>query len=67
MEYLVGALMMVLFFAVFYAGHYLGSRKKRPTKEPDETERYKAERLRQGFQQLMSYDVSKAVGKRVNE
>lgn len=40
-------------------------RPNRKQMKVDEIEKRKAERLRQGFQQMMSYDVSTAYGKKV--
>lgn len=65
MQYLAGALITALFFVAFGAGYYAGKKHRPKLNEADEQERLKAERLRKGFQQMMSYDVTKAVGKRV--
>jgi hypothetical protein len=66
MEYLIGALIPVLFFVCFYAGYKSGQRTHRPIpREIDEQEAQKAKDIRKGFEQLMSYDVSKALGKKV--
>lgn len=66
MQYLAGALITALLFAVFFTGYYVG-RKTRTHKprEPDTQDKRNAEKMRQEFQALMNYDVSKAVGKRV--
>lgn len=67
MEYLIGALGMALFFACLYGAYKAGTRSRKPVqRETDETELQRAKRLRQGFEQLMSYDVTQAVkGKKV--
>lgn len=65
MQYLAGALITALFFVTFGGGYYAGKKHRQKQNEPDEHEIKKAEMLRQGFQQLMSYDVTKAIGKRV--
>jgi hypothetical protein len=67
MEYFIGALIPVLFFICTYLGYKLGQRSRVPVaREIDEQEQRKAKQLRAGFEQLMSYDVTKAVsGKKV--
>lgn len=66
MEYLIGALIPVLLFICLYAAYKAGQRTRRPAhREVDEQEARKAQQLRKGFTELMSYDVSKATGKRV--
>lgn len=66
MQYLIGALIPVLFFICFYAGYKAGQRSRRPThREVDEQQVRKAQQMRRGFEQLMSYDMEKARGKKV--
>lgn len=70
MQYLAGALYMALLFVALIYGYHTGRKQRPKPKEPDETEeirteKLKAARLRQDFQRMMSYDVSKAYGKRV--
>jgi hypothetical protein len=65
MEYLIGALIPVLFFICMYGAYKAGQRSHKPVqKEVDEEQKQKAQRLRSGFEQLMGYDVSKALGRR---
>lgn len=66
MEYLIGALATVAFFLCVY-GAYKAGQKSRKTvpREIDEQDAQRAKQLRKGFEQLMSYDVSKALGKKV--
>lgn len=66
MEYLIGALITVAFFVCMYASYKAGQRSRKPVhREIDEEQARKAQRLRNGFEELMSYDVTKATGKRV--
>jgi hypothetical protein len=66
MDYLIGALIMALFFACIYAAYKSGQRSRQPVhREVDEQQVQKHKQLRKGFEELMSYDVSKATGKRV--
>lgn len=69
MEFLSGVLFTASFFGVFYCAYKLGQKSKRPTVSPvDEESQKKAERVRQGFEQMMTYDVHTALkGKRVTE
>ncbi|ULL14351.1 hypothetical protein DVH26_07750 [Paenibacillus sp. H1-7] len=65
MEYLIGALGTVFFLLCLYAAYKAGQRSRKPVlREVDEEQVRKAQRLRSGFEQLMGYDVSKAIGKR---
>lgn len=65
MEYLIGALGTALFFVVFGVGYLVGRRSHKP-KQPsvDEETKRRAEKLRQDFQRMMSYDVDKALGRK---
>lgn len=69
MQFLLGALAMALFSCAMGTAYIYGKRS-RPraapqTREVDEQERRRAERLKQGFSELMSYDVTTALkGKR---
>lgn len=65
MEYLIGALIPVALFACVYVGYNFGrtAKKVAPRVTDDETTE-KARRIQAGFQDLMSYDVTKAIGKR---
>jgi hypothetical protein len=67
MEYLIGALATVAFFVCMYGAYIVGQRSRKTVpREIDEQEAQRAKQLRRGFEQLMSYDVSKAVsGKKV--
>lgn len=69
MEFLSGVLFAASFFGIGYCCYKLGQKSKRPAvAQVDEEGQKKAERVRQGFEQLMSYDVHTAVkGKRVTE
>lgn len=62
-------LLSASFFGVFYCAYQMGKKSKRPTvAHPDEEGQKKAERMRQGFEQLMTYDVHTALkGKKVSE
>jgi len=67
MEFLIGALATVAFFVCLYGAYKAGQRSRKTVpREIDEQEAHRAKQLRQGFEQLMSYDVTKAVsGKKV--
>jgi hypothetical protein len=68
MQFISGVLVTVLFFVAMYAAYKLGRQSKRPAVQADEEERKKAVKMRQGFEQLMSYDVTTALkGKKVSE
>jgi len=67
MQFLLGSLVTAVFFISLFGAYKLGQRSRKPIqKEIDEETLQKAERLRRSFEQMMSYDVSKAVGKKVN-
>jgi hypothetical protein len=65
MEFLYGALTMVLFLcallAFFYAGYKHGSKRTANTKPPDNDELRKAREHRQNFMDMMNYDVETAL------
>jgi len=66
MQFFLGVLVTVAFFLCLYTAYKAGTRARKPSqREVDEETIQKAQRIRQGFQQLMSYDVSKAYGKKV--
>lgn len=71
MEFLLGALMTAAFFVCLYGayrvGYKAGKEAYKPVhKEVDEHTADKAKQIQKGFQDLMSYDVTKAVsGKKV--
>jgi gas vesicle protein len=69
MQFLYGLLTGAGFFVALFYVYKLGQQSKRPAaKETNEEERKKAEKMRQGFEQLMSYDVTTALkGKKVSE
>jgi hypothetical protein len=68
MQFISGVLVTALFFVAMYGAYRLGRKSKRPTVQADEEERKKAVKMRQGFEQLMSYDVTTALkGKKVSE
>lgn len=65
MEYAIGALSMAAFLLCLFGAYKLGQRARRPVyKEVPEEERRKAERLRKSFEDMMSYDVSTALGRK---
>lgn len=66
MDILIGSLIPVVLFACVYIGYNFGRTSHKPVhKEVDEQVVDKAREIQKGFQDLMSYDVSKAVrGKR---
>jgi hypothetical protein len=66
MEYLIGSLATAVYFLSLLGAYALGRRAKTAgrgaiTREVDEQERQRAERLKKSFEQLMSYDVSTAL------
>jgi hypothetical protein len=67
MQFLYGLLSGAGFFVALFYVYRLGQRSKRPAVQADEEERKKAVKMRQGFEQLMSYDVTTALGKKVSE
>ena len=68
MEFLTGVLFAVCFFGVGISAYMFGKKSKQPIVPlvVDEESQRKAERVRQGFEQMMTYDVHTALkGKRV--
>lgn len=64
MQYVLGLLSGVALLALLYGAYALGRRSRRPTptqRDVDEQTRQKAARLRAGFEQMMSYDVTTAL------
>lgn len=67
MEFLSGVLFAASFFGVFYCAFKLGQRNKQvvPVKVDDDSQQ-KAKRIQEGFQEMMTYDVTTALkGKKV--
>lgn len=63
MEYILGLLSGVVFFAVLVAAVYIGYRIGRKRPEPrqvDEQEQRKMKQFDKHFKELFSYDVNKA-------
>lgn len=69
MQYLIGALTTAAFFVCLAIAYIAGKRSRRPVvasnKETSREDRERAERLKKGFADLMSYDVTTAIGKKV--
>ena len=63
MDFVMGLLTGVVFLLVFFAGQYVEQRKNKRPKPPDPDDRQieEAKKLNEQFQQVMSYDVSKAI------
>lgn len=62
MEYLVGALVAAALFACMFGAYKLGQRSRRPVnREVDEEQSRQAKKLKKDFQQMMTYDVTKAL------
>ena len=65
MQFLLGSLSTAIFFISLFFAYKLGQRSRKPPQiEIDEQEMQRAQRLRREFEQLMSYDVSKALGRK---
>lgn len=63
MQYLLGSLCTVVFFALVLGAYYLGMKRSNPTKQPvDADEQRKQEMLRKDFDEMMNYSVEKAYG-----
>lgn len=71
MDYLLGALMTVVFFILCGGSFYLGYRMKQPKAKPpdmDAEEKRRIERYNKHFKELFSYDVDTALKrKKVHE
>lgn len=68
MQFILGVLVTVGFFALLVGAYWLGKRGSRhvtPQQKKDDLEaREKARKLREGFNELMAYDVTKAMGRK---
>ena len=65
MQFLLGSLVTAVFFISLFGAYKLGQRsRKLVTKEIDEQELERAKRLRRDFEQMMNYDISKALGRK---
>lgn len=65
MQFFLGSLVTAAFFIGLFGAYKLGQRSRKPvTKEIDEQELERAKRLRRDFEQMMSYDISKALGRK---
>lgn len=63
MQYLLGSLGTVIFFALVLGAYYLGTkRNKRKPQQVNEDEQRKQEQLRKDFDTMMDYSVEKAYG-----
>jgi len=70
MEYLIGAGLMACFFVCVLVGYYLGAQRAKPkpnTKPLDLDEKHRLERLQKEFNEVMSYSLEQATGKKVNK
>lgn len=67
MDYLLGALTMAAFLFCMYGAYKLGQRSRKPIqhREIDQDQERKAKQLKKSFEDMMSYDVSTALGKKV--
>ena len=63
MQFLLGSLSTAIFFISLFFAYKLGQRSRKHP-QLDETEVQRAEKLRREFEQLMTYDVSKALGRK---
>lgn len=62
MQFIYGALSAVAFLFCISTAYWAGQRSvKTKHREPSDEAKRKAEKIRKGFEQLMSYDVSKAL------
>lgn len=63
MQYLLGSLCTVVFFALILGAYYLGTKRSKPTKQPvDADEQRKQEMLRKDFDAMMNYNYDIALG-----
>lgn len=68
MQFLLGLLTGAGFFVALMYVYRLGQQSKKPVVKVDEEDQRKANKMRQEFEQLMSYDVTTALkGKKVTE
>lgn len=62
MEFILGALSTAAFLFCLYAAYKYGQRSRKSVpREMDEQQVQRAKRLREGFEQMMSYNESKAL------
>jgi hypothetical protein len=66
MEYLIGLASGLVLFVLMGASFYAGTRYNKPAHQtvspPSEEERRKAEQMKKGFDEMMSYSMEKARG-----
>lgn len=63
MEYLIGSLATLVFFALIGGAYYLGTKsQKKPKPQVDELEKRRQEQLKKDFEEMMNYNVDKALG-----
>lgn len=65
MEFLLGVVLTIAYFVCGFVGYNMGKRSatapvQKEVSEANEEERRKAKRLREGFEQMMSYNETKA-------
>lgn len=69
MEIILGAVITIVLFSclgiAFYQGYRVGRRSRTPTKELDEKEKDLIKARREGFQNIMNYNVDKAMERRL--
>lgn len=69
MEYLIGLASGIALFALLGAAVYVGTKINKPTPKAvnqlTEDERRKAEDMKKGFGEMMSYSMEKARGSRI--
>jgi hypothetical protein len=68
MDFFYGMFIGACFFVCLFLAYRIGQKKTfaPAPKEASEEERRKAERMREGFNQLMSYDVTTATRRKVH-
>jgi len=67
MEFFLGLFTAIVFFCAVLSAHYAGVRTGKKTVAPkplDKEKQHELERLNKGFQELFTYDVSKALEKK---
>ena len=62
MEYLIGAIVMMLFFLCFAVGYKVGKKPKNGIAEEGAEEDKSAEERMKEFSQVMNYNLTKALG-----
>jgi hypothetical protein len=63
MEYILGALMMAVFFLLLLSAYWLGTKrsiKAQPPPQMDDEQKRESEKIHKHFKELLSYDVEKA-------